>query len=244
MNDLPLSILDSYELYTGSKRIHDAVSSTLSADNYVKSLCLQILDGTKGMEQAMGKALKSGFTSLLFDSDKFRDDSLLGFKSYIHAYTFCADLAKKAAALSLEDAMNEVGRNIHRLGYVDQTAKANTLIDKLATDEAQQNISTINATEWHDQVVTTQKNFETVYQNKTDVESKINLPLLKDSKKKINVAMVSLLNYIETNSMLNTPVYRALEQKLNELIAEIVTIARARITRAENEKKEAAAKTK
>lgn len=244
MNNIPISILDSYELYTGSKRIHDAVSPALSTDNYAQSLCLQILDGTKGMEKAMGKALKSGFTSMLFDSDKFRDDSFLGLRSYIHTYTFAVDPAKRAAAVSLEFTLGTVGRNIHRLGYVDQTAKMNTLIENFSTEGSQQHLTTINGTEWFTEMVTAQKNFETVYQTKTSTESAIDLPLLKDSKKKVTNALFPLLTYIETNEGLNPTVYKPLVEKLNEIITEVTTIARARITRVENDKKEAAAKAK
>jgi hypothetical protein len=244
MNDIPISILDSYELYTGSKRIHDAVSPALSTDNYAISLCLLILDGTKGMEKAMGKALKSGFTSLLFDSDKFRDDAFLGLRSYIRTYTFVADPAKRAAAMSLEFTLGTVGRNIHRLGYMDQTAKMNTLIENFSAEGAQQHLTTINGTEWFTEMVTAQKNFETVYQTKTSTESAIDLPLLKDSKRKITNALDPLLTYIETNEGLNPTVYKPLVAKLNEIITEITAIARARITRVENEKKEAAAKGK
>jgi hypothetical protein len=239
MNEFPLSILDSYELYTGSRRINESVSSALGSDNFVKSLCQQITDGNKGMEKAMGKALRSGYTSQLFDSDKARDDASLGFKSFVHTYTFSVDSTKRAAALSLEDIIKAVGTNIHRLGYVDQTAKMNSLIDKLGTAEAQQNITAINAMEWYNQIVTTQKNFEAVYQTKANADSEIDMPLLKDSKKKITQALVPLLSYIESNAMLNPTVFKPVEEKLNQLITEIVAIARARITRAANEKKEA-----
>jgi hypothetical protein len=51
MINLPLSILDSNELYTASKRIHAVLNSDLSGDNYVASLCGKLAKGTTDVEK-------------------------------------------------------------------------------------------------------------------------------------------------------------------------------------------------
>lgn len=237
MNELPLSILDSYEHYTCSKRIHNLALAALNTDNYVKSLCSQIFEGLTGMEQALGKSLKSEFTPLLVKYDNLRDKAFLGFKSYVHTFTLGRDAAKAQAAAKLEHIIANTGNNIHRLGYGDETAKMNALILALGSAEAKGWIEAIGAAEWYNDIVNTQKEFENVYKTKVDSEAVIDLPLLKESKKKITNALKPLLAYIESNVGLNGEVFAPLEAQINEVITEIKAIARARITRVENEKK-------
>jgi hypothetical protein len=82
-----------------------------------------------------------------------------------------------------------------------------------------------------------QDKFEETYKSKVDAEAAIDLPLLKDSKIRVSKALYALLTYVESNVELHSAQFSPIEQKINEVITDIVAIARARITREENEKK-------
>jgi len=239
MNNLPLSILDSNELYTGSKRIRAALSSSLSDDDYVVSLCKKLENGTSDMEKAMGKALSSVFTPVIFDKDMVRDHSFIGLRDYVNSFVHSKDPEKALAAVKLSGIIQTIGNGIYKLGYLDETAKLNSLLTALKTPEATQALETISATEWFTNLETDQKDFELAFQSKVDTESAINYPLLKESKGTISKTLKALLNYVEANAGLDGAKFSPVVEMLNEIITDVVSISRARITRVANEKKKA-----
>jgi hypothetical protein len=185
----------------------------------------------------MGKALSSEFTSVLAENDSARDNSFIGLRNYVNSFVHSKDGAKAAAALKLSDMIQSVGNGIYRLGYLDETAKLNSLITNLRTSEATQALETIGAVEWFTALETDQQVFEQAYQSKVDTESAINYPLLKASKAMLINLLRALLIYIESNVDLDAGKFAPVEQKLNEIITDITAISRARLTRAANEKK-------
>ena len=238
MNSLPYTILYSNEFYTSSKRIHGILTSTLTDNSYVTSLCSLLGTGISDMEKALGKALKSEFTPVLFQKDAERDSAYLGLRNFIKSYVHSRDSVKAGAAIKLLSVIENAGNNIYRLGYVDETAKLNALILSLKAGEMAQALQTTGATEWFQEMETAQLEFEKAYKEKVDMESAIDYPLLKDSKNRIAKTLKALLSFVESNAELTPAQYKPVEEKINEVITSIVSITRARITRVENEKKQ------
>lgn len=239
MKNLPYSIFDSYELYTCSIRIYDILKK-LTDDHYAVALCAKIKSGTTGMEKALGKALKSSFTSLLTDLDNDRDRPFLGLRDHSSSLTHHKDPAKAAAAVSLSAIIEDIGNTIYSLGYAEQTAKMNTLITALKGPEATQWLKTTGGDVWFDEMVTAQDAFEIAYNSKNTAETSINIPLLKESKSAITKALKGLLNYVDNSTDITPAVFKPLEAEIDAVITDMVAIARNRITRQEKEK---AAKT-
>lgn len=238
MNEFPLTILDSYELYTGAKRINLVLTTDLSDDAYVRVMCSNLTAGISGMEKAMGKNLKSDFTDLLIEKDKRRDSAFLGLRNYINSQVHSSNSEKATAALKLASILNDIGNGIYRLGYADETAKLNTLITALKKADNSSLLKTILGEEWLNELNASQEEFERSYSTKIQAESEIDYPLLKESKKKVIQFLRTLLSYVESNTWINETKYKPVALKIDEITTDTLSIARNRITRMENEKKE------
>ena len=104
----------------------------------------------------------------------------------------------------------------------------------LSTPASLKDIESIGATEWFEELKTSQTEFEKVYNSKIDTESAINFPLIKDARDRITKYLKALLSYININTELDPVKYSAIADKIDEIITEIVAIARARETRKGN----------
>lgn len=238
MNELPLSILDTNEFYIASVRTLGVAKPALSTDVYASKLCGRISGGNLNLEHALGKSLKSNFTTQQRVGDKSRDSRFVGFTSHLKSCIHGKDAVVAAAAMNLYEIVRTIGTRIHRLGYKDQTVKMNALIERLTTPEATQWLKTANATSLFEDMVDDQKEFEGIFKDKVEVEGAIDIPLIRESKAIIGKALTALLVYIESNVEGDTTsVFKPLEDKINEIITDVMTMAHARITREENEKK-------
>lgn len=238
MKNLPLSIFDSYEYYTLSTRVYD-IAKKLPTDPYMVALCNKIKTGMTGMEKAMGKSLKSSFTSLLVELDRDRDNPFLGLRDHVHSLTHSKDAAKASAAVHLSEIIEGIGNRINNLGYADQTAKMKTLITAMSGTEPTQWLETTAGDPWFDEMVTAEKAFEDAYNSKNATETSINIPLLNESKALIATPLKGLLSYVENNADGISPVvFKPMEAEIDAVITDMVAIARNRITRVEKEKKE------
>ena len=237
MKKVPFSILLSGELYTFAVRTAEVASGSLADKPYVVLLVEQLNAGTADLSIALGRALKSDFTIPLYLKDVTRDNSHKGFYHYVKAYQLSKNPAQAAAAQSLIDILDEFGYTLYKLGYAEETTQLNQLFVRLSTPQATEWLQTLNGTEWLIDLKESQADFEATYQLKVSVEGDINLPLAKDSKDRIEQNLSALLSYVESNTRFEAATYTPVKNKLNEIITDTVAIARARITRAENEAK-------
>lgn len=238
MKNLPASILSATELFTTANRIVDVSKSSLGDNPYVVKLCAFIEQGNSDLQKALGRTFTSEFTMLLYNMDDARDHAFIGFREFADAFTHSAIPEKKVAANTLAAIFENVGNTIHLLGYAVETTKIKTLITNLSTPVAQVAIGTIGATEWLEQLITSQEEFESVYMGKVEAIPIVNVPLIKDSRAFIAKYLGSLLNYIGTNSDFDNANYDPVKARINEIVTEAVAIARARNTRKENKDKE------
>ncbi len=237
MKNFPISITDSNELYGFSTRTSTVLDNRLSGDAFVSSYNKSLKEANSELASALGRNLGSDFTGLLFTGDVKRDDGFISLRDYTRSECHSADPARVEAALKVYEAVVNVGTTIYKLGYVDETAKLEALFSELDKPEMQAALQAIEATGRYETLKAAQLEFEATYKDKTITESEINYPLVKDSKIKIAKALNWLLSYVEANAELNTDGFVKAESEIDEIITDIVTIARARKTRDSNSKK-------
>lgn len=238
MKKLSLTQLNSSETYAASTRILKILIDRLPNDNYVKAMIPILSKGTNGMEQALGRSLKSEFTPLLLTKDEIRDNCFLAMRDYIRSKTRNKDKEIATAATKLYITITDLGVGLYHLGFADETTKLNTLRTQFKTAEYSNLLSTIVATDLFEELDEAQQDFENTYKNKVDTESEINLPLLKDSKNLIAKTLQPLLGYVESNVLVDAGTFKPIEATIDEIITDIVSIAHARMTREANEKKQ------
>lgn len=237
MKKFPFSLLIVKELYTFCKRVLGIVTVPLSENTYVKSIISSLLPAIANLEKALGRALTSEFTSVLIDKDKIRDSVFIGLRDYISSFTHSQIPAKASAALHLWKILENVGLTLYRHSYAVQTADVNSLISYLKEPAATAALTAINATEWLDQLVAAQKDFEDTYKDKVETEGAIDLPLANESSRIIIQYLDSLLNYMDCNSEFEAS-FVPLKAQIEEIITDVLSQARARITIAAKNKEE------
>ena len=236
MKKLPFSLLSSIELFTTSSRINEACKLSLSSDIYVSNLCSSIDQGNNDLSKGLGKSLNSDFTPLLLVQDQVRDNTFIGLRDFFTSYSHSSDSAKATAGRNLTAIFENIGNSAYRLGYVVETSKINSLIANLSVPAAVKDMECVGATEWFAQLKTSQSEFEKIYNAKIVTESAIDYPLVKDARERISRYLKGLMNYIEINTDLDEAKFGSTNEKINEIITEIVAIIRARETRSENKK--------
>jgi len=237
MKKLPFSILSSTEIYSVTNRIAEACKLAVKDNEYIKELCELLIEGNNNLRKGLGRTFNSEFTSVLLHYDELRVNAFIGMRDYIHACCNNGDEIKEKAASYLSSILEAVGNTLYSLPYSEESTKLDLLFEKFDASAAREAIATINATDWLERLKTRQADFEKVYHSKVETEAGIDFPLLKTSKNTIKFYLKGLLNYIETNSKKDTARFSSLEDQINEIITDIVTLARARGTRKENAEK-------
>lgn len=240
MKTLPFRLLTSSELYAIANRLVEACKLTVSDNAYLMKLCAFILEANSDLRRGLGRTFNSEFTSALLLADEKRDGAFIGLRDYIHACCNYGDAAKEDAARNLSLIVEAVGNTIYALPFAAETTKLDVLFEKFDAPAAREAIATITAADWLDRLKARQDDFEKVYQSKIEAEAGIDLPLVKNSKEKITTNLRGLFSYITTNVLHDAVEFSAIEEKINGIITDTVTIARNRATRKENADKDTA----
>jgi len=238
MKTLPFSLLNSNELYAIANRIVEACKLSLSDNEYLMKLCVLILVANSDLRRGLGRTFNSEFTSRLLDSDELRDNAFVGLRDYIRSFCNSGDTVKDKAGAYLSEIVSSVGNSIHRMPYATETTKLDVLFEDLDTPAAREALATIMATDWLERLKARQEDFESIYQSKIEADAGIDFPLLKNSKETITFYLKGLLSYIETNSKNEPALFGSTEEKIDSIITDAVSLARARGTRKENADKE------
>ncbi|HZK96489.1 MAG TPA: DUF6261 family protein [Prolixibacteraceae bacterium] len=243
MKTLPFRLLTSNELYAIANRIAEACKLTVSDNEYLMKLCAFILEANNDLRKGLGRTFNSEFTSSLLLADEKRDGSFIGLRDYIHACCNSGDDLKDEAARSLSLIVEAVGNTIYALPFAAETTKLDVLFEKFDGPAAREALATIAATDWLERVKARQADFEKVYQSKIETEAGVDIPLVKSSKEAITNYLKGLFAYIATNVNDDATQNRALEEKIDGIITDALTIARSRATRIENAEKDTAKAT-
>ncbi len=243
MKTLPFTLLNSNELYAIANRIAEACKLTTPGNEYLMKLCTHIIEANNELRRGLGRTFNSEFTSVLMLADEKRDNAFIGLRDYIRACCNSGDALKDKAANDLSLMLENVGNTIYSLPYGAETTKLEVLFEKFSTSASQEELAAITAIDWLERLKARQTDFENVYQSKVEAEAGIDFPLLKKSKDTITFYLKGLLSYIETNSKNEPAQFSSIEDKINDIITDAVSLARSRATRKENAEKETAKTT-
>lgn len=239
MKETPFSLLTSSEIYTFNERCIQCIKESNINDNFIAQILQQIVGYIAQLVKALGRSLKSEFTPELLNSDEVRDKAFIGFRDFVKAFCNNSDKQKVKAANKLIDIIENQGWSLFKYSMSKETASLQALFGELEKPDAQSAMSTIGALPWFDDLKNAQTAFETIYQSKVAKDTEIDIPLARESVKWLRFYLKGLLNYIEINAILNPTTYKPISDKLDTIITDVTTVARARQTRKMTEKAEA-----
>jgi len=238
MEKISFYMLANEELSIVSDRTVQILESELSHDSFISLVLEPLKNNNSNFSEALGRIVNKDYTIKISAADGKRDSSFIGFRDYCKAFLNSAEAKSRAAAKKLVILMKQVGWTLYNDGDTVESAKLNTLISKINNPEYSKAIKVINAESWFDNVVKDQQNFEAIIQKKIEEEAGKEVPLIMETKSQIKRLLPPVLDYIELRAELSGNGYIGTMNKLNEAISEIMSVARARHTRRENNNEE------
>ncbi|MBN2093547.1 hypothetical protein JW964_28250 [candidate division KSB1 bacterium] len=238
MQTINFSLLKPEEIHAFSIRILPIIEPLVSEDPFLTEMKPMVEQKTTDLSIAIGTNRSSKFTPILNDRDIKRDLRFLGFRNYVITYTYHIDENMVQAAQVLEKIIQTRGFSLHTYGYAEETSSLKSLIEDLKTPAAQKAIATINAQPWVEWVESAQKDFEAAYQQKVATEAVEDLPQATATRKELIRFLTRLLSYLDINSEIKAEKFKPVVVKLDEVIVDVMTIARSRKSKANNVKDE------
>ena len=236
---LRTSYLLTGELKITGQRLADIVMETLSDESFFQGLGNLIQKDVDLLERATARSRGNAFTARLAEADEARDEAFVAFRDYAKAISGRRSDTLANAGAFLFSLIEVRGVSLHRLGYAQQSAAMNELLDDLNTPEAVAAIEVIGGQAWFDELRETHEAFEETYQEKVAVESQEDIPQTHTIRKNLSANLETLLSALEALSQIWDGT--AKEAKINQLIAqvdeivtEIGTTAQTRRTRQAN----------
>jgi len=232
------SLLKPEEIHTLAYGVLPIVAPLASEDPFVAEMKPKIDKKTTELSIATGNSRGSKFTPILTECDNQRDLRFLGLRNYVITYTYHTDENVVQAAQVLEKLILTRGFSLHSFGYAEETSSLKSLLEDFKTPAAQQAITTINAQLWVEWLEKAQQAFEEIYQQKVATEATEDLPLVSVTRRELIRYLNRLLSYLDINSEIKPEKFMPVVIKIDEVIVDIMTVARARKSKAKNNKEE------
>ncbi len=235
LKDLALSYLTYNEMAVAAKRLSGLIGGSGVEYVFIKELCVVVESDADNLAASLNKSATSEYTAKLARKDETRDNSFITLRNYTGAFLKIPDEVKREASAKLYIEIEKLGVTLYSDGYTEQTGKMQSLIKVFSGDEYKSALTAIGATEWMEQMVTAQTEFETFYAEKTENEGIKDVLTLKEAKSALSFHLKNLLESVDSANQLKSMAYDNLVTQLNEVITDVMTTARARKSRGEKE---------
>lgn len=237
MKALLSSIFSSHEFHTCAMRIDEIIESILPNDPFILKVKPLFKIPLADLTKAIGRTTDSVSVELLGDADDVRDTRYLALRNFCNALTVDKDKNIADAATYLTAIIRELGWSMHRKGKTVETSLLKSMFEKFDKAPASTHLTTTGAQEKYADLKTAQAEFEDTFYSKVDAKTQEVYPLIRSSRQSTLRYLDALLSYIDMLAEIDKADYLVASQKIDEVITELEAIARARITRKENEKK-------
>lgn len=236
MKNVNFSLLKPEEIHALALRLLPILEAIIPDDVLLRDLYPRLHELTNDLSRALGLGRTSKFTTRLLEADNQRDRLFLGLRHLVVGFTFHPDQQLARAARVLETLIQSRGVSLQTYGYIEESSQLNGLLADLKSPAAQQAIATIQLEFMVDVLAQAQEEFEAIYQQKVASEAVQNLPGITASKRDLTRYLTRVFQYIDTQAEINAEKYGSVVEKIDEVIVDVMTIARARKTKQEDSK--------
>jgi hypothetical protein len=228
MQKIHFSYLKPEEILAFWYRLLALLQSLIPDDDYLAAIYNRLEEIAGKLSAALGVIRGSKYTIMLAERDGKRDQLFVGFRDYVNAFTYHFDELIVQAARLLQALIEVRGVTLYKYSYAAETSQLNGLFEDLKNPEAQQAIALIKAEFWVEALQQAQQDFEALYQQKVATEAGQDLPQINESKQELIRNLDRLLIYIESQAEIKAEKYQPVVKKIDEVIADMMSSARAR----------------
>ncbi len=240
---LSVSYLSSKQRIQTARRITEIVEAKFGSDAFFMLIINLVKEYISKAEQTLSNSRSSEFTELLSDEDNIRDIAFVIFRDFVEVQSKRRDSAIADAAKMILDIIKQYGWKLHSLSYTEESAAIEAMNKQLEVVETVQAIDLIGATPCYSEFKDASTIFESTYKNKVTSEAREDYPKITETNNKLGHYLAVLLDIIDVTEELEESgnTLEGIENisetvnSLNEIILDVMTIARSRQTRSAND---------
>ncbi|MFW5785593.1 MAG: DUF6261 family protein [Chitinispirillaceae bacterium] len=236
MLSFPISYLNSSESLVAGERFYPILADMPSEKDEFVSLMLPVLkNDLRTLSAALGRDYKSEYTSRIDQLDAVFNTAFVTFRDFnrLMMKQEMPEVAKAAAKII--NIIEVIDKSLHGRGYTEQLANASVLINELRKEENQNAIDASNSRQWYENMVEADSKLRAVFLERNSEKANCDTPNVKEAHKTLNRHLESIYSHIDIMNELVPEKYSDLASRFEEVVKSVISSARARLTRKENE---------
>ncbi|WP_109831300.1 DUF6261 family protein [Reichenbachiella versicolor] len=189
----------------------------------------------EALQQALVAVRLNQLVSELSKLDALRDDLFIGFRDLV-------DANKRRRSEVIQEAYNKVwpvieqaGTGLYRLGYTEQSGKLSALFNELDEEQYQPAMTTMNVKEIYEELKQAQVEFNNLYNERLEADQLADYPTLSEAKSGIAPHLNALISTFDILQSTTDGEFEELITQIDGITSSVMTVAKARKTRSENE---------
>lgn len=168
------------------------------------------------LDEALKPLRVSGDTLKLNELDARRDRALVGLRAFLKSFSHFPDAAKTNAANKLKAELEKYGKSPQTLPLREETAMIHNILQDFAKPENAAFVTELGAATWITELQTTNTEFETLYNRRTQENAAIEVGRTKENRQKTQDALTLLIQTINARMLLDGEApYKALADAIN-----------------------------
>ncbi len=202
----------------------------------ILAITLLINNGLDKLNDALSAIRINTLIKEAFDLDQIRDSEFIVFRNMIAAYEKSTVPDEKQAYDTLWPVIVKLGTTLYTEGYLEQTARLDTLYREMEKPEKVSALNVLLLTGKLDRLKFADKEFNQVYDSKLEQESKKHYPTIREARKELSPLINDLLPTLRMIAI-TAPEGTDLSwvDLINEQTDQVMTQVAARRTRKKNQ---------
>ena len=222
---VPFSTLSINQLLELANQCGEALSAK-HAENPTLSIPLKDLEEPiQKVKLAIANSRKDELTEEINEADFRRDRAFVGFRKYIEAFQFKDwDRSSQRAAANLIGIIEKHGKSLYREGLTVQSALLASLFEDLDTEQAKEDLASLDVAEWLNHLKNLQTEFSGMIQRRDDLEARKDIPTEADAKAELVKALSVLLSGLDFLTNTQSEKYSEIGKLINAIIERVLAI--------------------
>ncbi len=238
MKKVSTTLLSPRELSTLTQRVQAITEKLVVNDAFYVILKPKLDQSNNILLNSIDKSQFNKLTQELSDRDVKRDKAFVAFRDYCKASSNFNDSSIQNAGKKLVELIERFGWTLYMDGYAAQSARLESLFNEIDTKGYEVDLKAINAIQWYQNLKNEQQSFESTYRAKNDLNIEKAQYRIRVSREEVVSYLRPLLTYVEVMSKIQKGKYLQAEEQMNAVISDIMSVARSRQTRNENQDEE------
>ncbi len=235
------AILKSLYTSTEVQGLGDQIVSTIEDSPLQDQIVIQALldplrESLASLAQSRGHSRHNTQTERIEEADLARDNAFRAFWMMIEAGVRRQNEPYRQAAVKVMSHMEAFDRRLYTFGYDRQSTLLKDFVAILEKPEVDQAIQQMQMQGWREEIKSAQTQFDQIYENKIDEETqKQALVPTKKAREQVLAQLTALTQTMNGLLLSGQEVFKEVNPKIDQLIEEYESKAKARRTRRQNE---------